>query len=151
MLNSILKVGFGVLCVYFMYQEQDVEVGNNENATKSVEAVATSNMNYGNVDLEELEMQYYELFDELKNSYAIKPDSELKEVYLIDDEIVLNVNESFIYIGGIYKEKQVINKIVELGLYYDNIDYVTVLVDGKIGETSEGIDLYKISKPFELY
>lgn len=148
MLNNILKIGVGILCVYFMSQEEELKLEANVGFIENSNSVTMGENNYSSKAI--LSRTYQKLFDDLRNSGVIKPDSELIGIYMGENEIILNVNESFIYIGGIYREKEVINNIVEVGLNYEGIDYVTVLVDGKISETSEGLDLYRIDKIMEL-
>ncbi len=138
MLNSILKIGVGILCIYFMRLESGSLVVGADEPTAMV---------FNQTDLKN---QYELLFDNLKNQEIISSKSELLSVTTINDEVILDVNESFIYIGGTYREREVINKFVEIGLSEPNIKYVTILVDGKISETSEGINLYKLDSLFEL-
>ncbi len=137
MLNNILKVGVGLLCIYFMRMDGNVVV-DAQDPTSIV------------FNQEEAESEFVLLFKNLKNQGIISRDSKLLSISTIEDEIILNVNESFIYIGGTYREREVVNKFIEIGLRQPNIKYVTILVDGKISETSEGINLYKLSELFEL-
>ncbi len=140
MLNNILKVGVGLVCIYFMRLDgSSVDV--NANANEPIALVFNQDDVKGKFEL---------LFENLKNQKIISSSSQLLSVTIVDNEVVLNVNESFIYIGGTYKEQEVVNKFIQLGLSQPKIKYVTILVDGEISETSEGINLYKLSKLFEL-
>lgn len=137
MLNNILKIGVGIICIYFMRLGDDVVV--------EAEQPSAFIFNQNN-----LTSKYQELFNNLKSNNIIRDESELLSVVQKDDEIIINVNESFIYIGGTYREQEVVNKFVNIGLNQPNVKYVTILVDGKVSETSEGINLYRISKLFDL-
>ncbi len=138
MLNNILKVGVGLICIYFMRLDgSSVDVG-------AIEPTALV------FSQEDVKSDFELLFENLKNQGLISEDSKLLSVTKVNDEIILNVNESFIYIGGTYKEQEVVNKFIKLGLSQKNVKYVTILVDGEISETSEGINLYRLYKLFEL-
>ncbi len=137
MLNNILKVGVGILCIYFMRMDNNLIVDAEE---PTVAVFSQSNV----------VSKYKALFDDLKLTGAISSESKLLSVNVYEEEIVLNVNKSFIYIGGTYKEREIINKFILIGLSEPNIKYVTILVDGKVSETSEGINIYKLNKLFEL-
>lgn len=137
MLSNILKIGVGIICIYFMRLDNDIVV----EANQPTAMVFNQNNMVG---------KFQELFEDLKSNKIISQKSELLSVKVIKDEIIINVNESFIYIGGTYKEQEVVNEFIKLGLNQPNIKYVTILVDNKISETSEGINLYKLDKPFIL-
>ncbi len=138
MLSNILKIGVGIICIYFMSLDNNGLVVGAEGPTQMV------------FNQQDLTSQYELLFENLKNQGVIRSDSELLGVSKINDEIIINVNESFIYIGGTYREREVINKFVKIGLSEPNIKYVTILVNGEISDTSEGISIYKLSEPYEL-
>ncbi len=153
MLNNILKVGVSALCIYAMLQG-DVSTNAEETgyivktSEKAAPVFAQSTEESG-ISFNALNI-YESLFEELRVDGTLSQDVEILDVYVNDDELVLNVNESFIYIGGTLRETEVINRIVDIGLSFEDIKYVTILVNGNIAETSEGIDIYKMKKRIEI-
>ncbi len=138
MLSNILKIGVGIICIYFMSMDNTGLVVGAEGPTQMV------------FKQQDLKSQYELLFKNLKNQGIIRSDSELLSVTTNNDEVIINVNESFIYIGGTYREREVINKFVKIGLSQPDIKYVSILVEGEISDSSEGINLYKLSEPYIL-
>ncbi len=154
MISNLLKVGVGVLCVYAISQDNVSQIQNEDNSyivatnERAVETFAQteeqSSIAYNARNI------YETLFEELRVRDVLKSDAEILDVYVDDNELVLDVSESFVYIGGTLQEAEVINRIVDIGLSFENIKYVTILVDGKMAETSEGINIYKMKNKIEI-
>ncbi len=150
MLNNLLKVCVSALCIYTLAQNDDVKIEAEANnyivaTNKEVKEVfaqsdAQSRIAYNARNI------YETLFEELRVKGVFKDDVAVLGVYVNDNELVLDVNKSFIYIGGTLRETEVINRVVDIGLAFDNIKYVTILVDGNLAETSEGINISKMKK-----
>ncbi len=154
MISNVLKIGVGALCVYAILQGDSVDTKTEdmgyivETDEKAEEVFSQTNVESGiaynarNI--------YESLFEELRVSGVLKQEAEILDVYVNDNELVLNVNEEFIYIGGTLREAEVINRIVEIGLSFNDIKYVTILVNGNIAETSEGINIYKMKEKITI-
>lgn len=169
MLNNVLKLGVCALCVYFIGSEENKNSIHKENSAKynavdnldnntnlDVKEVVKLNNNVSNTtELSDIQknkifIKYLNLTNELKQRGILKNDSKLLSVEFANDEVILNVNDNFLNIGGTYAEREVLNEFIKIGLSYDEIKYVTFLVNNKITETSEGIDVYKMNKLFIL-
>ncbi len=153
MISNILKIGVGGLCVYAILQgdvkTESEEMGYIVTTSEKAETV------FSQTDVESgiaynARNIYESLFEEYRINGTLKQDAEILDVYVNDNELVLNVNEEFIYIGGTMRETEVINRIVDIGLSFEAIKYVTILVNGNIAETSEGINIYKMKSKIEL-
>lgn len=141
MKSVILKLSVGLVSVCLIGNPEKINVEADE--VSYIEALKNDNIS-------DVGLKYEKLFEKLKKSGIIHNKCELLYVIKDDNEIILNVSESFIYIGGTYREQEVLNLIIEIGLSQPDIDFVTILVEGKVSETSEGINLYKINKLFLL-
>ncbi len=150
MLNNILKVCVSVLCIYVMSQNDEVKIEAEDKnyiiaTDKEVKEVFSQTDVQSRIAYNARNI-YETLFEELRVNGVFKDDVVVLGVYVNDDELVLDVNESFIYVGGTLRETEVINRIVDIGLAFDNIKYVTILVEGNLAETSEGINIYKMKQ-----
>ncbi len=93
--------------------------------------------------------EYDRLVKKLKHDGSISLSSEIRGICISGSDLIINVNKDFIYIGGTYKEREVINKIVDVGFKYSEVEKVTILVDGEVRDSSEGLSLYRISEIIE--
>ncbi len=153
MLNNILKLCVSAMCIYFISQNDNVKIEAEDKGyivatEKEVTEVFSQTDNQSKIAYNARNI-YETLFEELRVNDVFKGDVVVLGVYVNDDELVLDVNESFIYIGGTQRETEVINRIVDIGLAFDNIKYVTILVEGNLAETSEGINIYKMKNRIE--
>jgi len=75
---------------------------------------------------------------------------QLLGVFLVQQELVINVSSHIKNYGGIYNEKHLRAQIVLTGLELSGIEAVTLLIDGEPAMLPEGLEINRVNEWDEL-
>ncbi|PKM50919.1 MAG: hypothetical protein CVV02_09385 [Firmicutes bacterium HGW-Firmicutes-7] len=82
--------------------------------------------------------EVYEILMETQNFYVIPEGSILNKVVVLEDEVFLDFSKELLNYGGNRWEEELVKILLDTAFSFENINYVTVAIDGEIKNLVEG-------------